>query len=715
MKVFADPKNPDVVWVLNADALKSIDRGKTFTRVAAPHGDHHDLWFNPNDPNIVINGNDGGANISYDGGLSWSTQENQPTAQFYRVNTDRRFPYWVYGGQQDNTSVGIASRAGGPGIGWKDWYPVGGCESAYVDFDPKNPSLIYAGCYQGAITEFDESTHDARDVAMNPEMDLALPSREMKLRFNWNAPILVSKHDTKVIYHAAQKLLRSADGGRHWTEISPDLTHPDDKTQGYGGGPITNEGAGGEVYDTIFYVVESPHDKNVLWTGSDDGMIHITRDAGKNWKKLTLPGLEDAQINALEVSPFDAGTLYAAATRYKYNDFTPYIFKTADYGATWTRMTEGIPAGSWAHVVREDPKRKGLLYAGTETGVYVSFNGGANWQSMQLNLPLTPVTDLQIHDSDLVASTSGRAFWILDDLAPVRQASEQAASAKVFLYAPPPAIRTNLGAGGGGGGLPASGSLGKNPPSGAILDFVLEKQGPTTVEIRTMSGETIRKFDPVTPVKAGHNRLIWDLRYEKPAAIPGVFLFGSLQGRRAVPGTYEVRVTSAGETRSATIEVQKDPRIAATAEMFAEQDKLLSLVDRDLNDLHLSVQRLRKVRDQIEDAMKRAPASSKVQAEGKALVEHLNLLEESLIQKRTVDMQTVINFPVRLAHHFLYLHSAIDSGDTGVTDGARKRYAELSKKWAEQKAELNTVFQKDLEAFNRRVVEEKVPFVEIPK
>jgi photosystem II stability/assembly factor-like uncharacterized protein len=722
MKVFADTRNPDVVWVLNADVSKSIDGGKTFTKVVVPHGDNHDLWINPRDPDNMVEANDGGANVTFDGGRSWSTQENQPTAQFYRVNTDDRFPYWVYGGQQDNTSVGIASRASGSGIGWKDWYPVGGCESAYVDFDPANPELLYAGCYHGVITEFDRATMDARDVMEYPSMNLALPSREMKYRYNWNAPIVVSKHDPKVIYHASQILSRSDNRGRTWKEISPDLTHPDDKTQGYGGGPITNEGAGGEVYDTIYYVAESPKDKNTLWTGSDDGVLNLTRDGGKSWNKVALPGVADAQINAIEVSPHDPGTVYVAATRYKWNDMAPYIFKSVDYGKTWQKLVEGIPSESWAHVVREDPVRKDLLYAGTENGIFVSFDGGRKWQTLQLNLPVTPVNDLQVHrGGDLVAATSGRAFWILDDLSPLRQAAESITAEPVHLFQPRPAIRSSLG-GSATPGLPPAPRLGKNPPNGAILDFFLAKEGPVTLEILDSSGNLVRTYstekkegqaNPSLKVKAGMNRTNWDLRYDAPAMIPGVFLFGGTSGRKAIPGTYQARLTASGQTKTAALEVRDDPRLKVTLQQYAEVAKLQSQVMGDFDDLHKSVIRLRQVRTQIEDVLKRSDDKS-VEGAGKALVEKLTAEEDALIQKRTVDMQTVINFPVRLNHHLLVLANNVDEGGE-LTDGARKRASDLDKQWQEHKATLAGLLGPQLEAFNKQAAAAKTPYVTVPK
>ena len=606
-----------------------------------------------------------------------------------------------------------ASRVAGPGIGWKDWYPVGGCESAYVAFDRTHPKHVYAGCYQGLITEFDQDERESRDVQPYPAVPLALPSREMKYRFNWNAPIAVSTHDAKIIYFASQKLLRSEDRGRSWKEVSPDLTHPDDKTQGPGGGPITNEGAGGEVYNTIFYVAESPIDKNVLWTGTDDGLVQLTRDGGKSWTKVTPPGAGEAQINAIEVSPHDAGTAYVAVTRYKFNDFTPLIFKTADYGQTWERLVDGIGDESWVRVVREDPKRKGLLYAGTESGVYVSFNGGRKWQPMQLNLPVTAVTDLMVHGNDLIASTQGRAFWILDDLSPLRQLNDTVAAVKdVHLFQPATAIRTRLNATGRGpGGGPPPPRLGKNPPGGAVIDFYLAAAPDgAKVELLDARDQVVRTLTGLT-LKQGANRVVWNLRRDAIPPIPGVFLFSSLDGRQVPPGRYKVRVISGGVTRTSPLEVVKDPRSAMTAADFKEQEDLGAQIDRDLTDVHNGVLKLRKVRDQIEALVKNAP---EVADASKPLVEKLNAVEETLIQKRTVDMQTVINFPVRLDHNLATVRNVIDD-DAPVTGGARQRYADLQRVWARAKEEMDGVLKNDVSAFNQVVRDKGVAPVVLPK
>jgi photosystem II stability/assembly factor-like uncharacterized protein len=734
IKVYADPKNPDVVWVTNASLLKSIDGGKTFENVRVPHGDNHNLWINPEHPEILINSNDGGANISYNGGKTWSTQQNQPTAQFYRVNTDNQFPYWVYGGQQDNTSVAIASQTFDSGITWKDWHPVGGCESAYVAFDPDNPVRIYAGCYMGQITEWDARTQQERSVMAYPMLPAAMASRDMKYRFNWNAPIVASRHDPKVIYHAGNVLLRTTNGGVSWTEASPDLTTDDDEKQGPGGSPITNEGAGGEIYETIYYVAESPHDPATIWTGSDDGLVQVTRDSGAHWNKVTPPGIGEAMINAIDVSPHDPATAYVAVTRYKFNDFTPLAFKTADYGKTWKKITNGIPADAWVRVVREDPKRRGLLYMGTELGIFVSFDDGESWQSLQLNLPVTPVTDLMVQQkaNDLVASTAGRSFWILDDLTPLQQIDGSVKGAKVHLFAPRPAYRVERGFSFGAGA-----AIGKNPPAGAMLDFYVDQiseDKKISLEILDASGAVIRAYPPpdegAPPAgedgppprapfkpKAGMNRVSWDLRHESPRKVPGLFAFGAIQGRKVLPGTYQVRLKVGEETRTQNLEVRKDPRLDTPMSSYQEQDQFLKTVADQLSAIHEGVIRLRKVREQIQSFLDRAKdlkGGEAIQESGKALVAKLDAMEEDLIQKRTVDGQTVINFPVRLNHHFIILHGAVDSSEEGVIQGAKDRFNDLMAQWNEKKSALDSLFGAELDGFNDIVRSQGLPTVILP-
>ena len=724
IKVFADPQNPDVVWVTNAPLMKSIDGGKTFVRVAVPHGDNHDVWIHPDDSDIMINANDGGANVSTNGGKSWSTQQNQPTAQFYRVNVDNRFPYFVYGGQQDNSTVAIPSRSFDSGIDWKDWYSVGGCESAYTAFDPDNPVLVYAGCYSGQISEWDGRTRYVRNVMAYPSLPLALASRDMKYRFNWNAPIVSSHHDRATIYHASNVLLKTRDQGASWTEVSPDLTRDDDEKQGPGGGPITNEGAGGEIYGTIHYVAESPHDASTIWAGSDDGLVHLTRDGGANWKNVTPPGVGEAMVNAIEVSPHAAGVAYIAFTKYKFNDFTPLAFKTGDFGETWSRITEGIPEESWVRVVREDPKRRGLLYMGTETGMHVSFDDGESWSSLQLNLPVVPITDLivQVTMNELVASTQGRSFWILDDLSPLQQGVERAADAP-RLFAPRPAYRVQQSGGGG------AADVGENPPEGAIIDFTLDEvDDETPVKLEILEGdELVRRFSSDAEkdssrldIEAGMNRTSWDLRHESPELVEGAYIFGSVRGRRVVPGTYRVRLTVGDDVHEQTLEVRKDPRVETRLEAFEEQDALLARIEAEISEIHGSVNRIREVRGQIESFLKRADARADaavpaVTEAGEALVTELTEVEDALIQKRTVDGQTVINFPTRLNHHFIYLRGSVDASEVGLIQGAVERFDDLMSEWNAQRDTLNALLGPRLERFNALIVESGVSFVAAPE
>jgi photosystem II stability/assembly factor-like uncharacterized protein len=736
MKVFADPKNPEVVWVLNAPVSRSIDGGRTFTQVPVPHGDNHNLWINPADPQIMIESNDGGANVTFDGGRTWSTQANQPTAQFYRVNADDLFPYNLYGGQQDNTSVKIASAAPG-GITERDWYQVGGCESAVPAFDPASPRFVYAGCYMGIISEFDMETKTARDVMAYPQMPAAIPPRDMKYRFNWSAPIVVSKFNPQVVYHGGNMLLRSDNRGRTWREVSPDLTRNDKSKQAPGGAPITNEGAGGEIYGTIYYVAESPHDAATLWVGTDDGLVQVTRDSGQSWTNVTPPGVGEALVNAIEVSSHDRATAYVTLSRYKFNDFTPHVFKTADYGRTWTRIVDGIAAEAWARVVREDPVRSDLLYLGTETGFYVSFDGGRRWTSFQLNLPVTPITDLKVHKGDLLASTAGRSFWILDDLSPLQQWQEPLAKADAHLFKPRPAYRTNAFAGGFFGGSPRAG---RNPPAGAVIDYWLASASDEiTVEIADRTGKVVRTISSrapeaaaqpapagpfgggaprLAPAKAGLNRLVWDLRHDQVTAVPGLFVFGTLQGHRVLPGDYQVRLKVRGKTLTESLQVKMDPRVNTALAELQAQDDLVTRVEAELTDIHKSVVRLRSVRAQVDDLMKRSkdvPGGDALQKSGQAIVDKLNAVEDALVQKRVVDGQTVINFPMRLNQFYIYLRSAIDESDVGPTDGQRARFADLQKDWQKQRGALGAVLDDELGAFNRLVRERNVPAVIVPR
>lgn len=746
--VIADPKDADTVYVLNAPMLKSIDGGRNFRPVRTPHGDNHALWINPNNSDWMINGNDGGANVSVNGGASWSTQMNQPTAQFYRVSVDQLTPYTVYGGQQDNTSVAIKSASEDGFIGPEDFREVGGCETAYVAFDPKNPVLIYAGCYHGAITEYDTQAQKIRDIQAYPVIGLASKPLDRKYRFNWNAPIVASPHDPKTLYHGAQKLLRSRDRGNSWEEISPDLTSPDPAKLGDGGGPITNEGAGGEVYQTIFYLQESRRNAGEIWVGTDNGHVHLTRDAGAHWTEVTPPGLGETQINSIEVSPHRDGTAWVVATRYKFNDFTPRILRTDDYGATWRQTTAGLPEGSFVRVVREDTARAGLLYAGTETGVFVSFDGGEAWLSLQLELPVVPITDMVLAEDDLVISTQGRAFWVLDNLTPLRQATVVATEEKLRLLTPQPAVLLNSGEGGGGrrgGGAIA----GANPPFGALIDYWLAEEATPEgtelkLEILDASGLVVRKlsskqsdkpagpaseFGPPPPQplpgKKGGNRWAWDLRRDGTERVKGLWGFNGLIGPRVTAGSYQVRLTLGDKVLSQTETVVDDPRSPSpSATVVAEHQQLALAVYGAIDGVYKAVNRMREVRSQVEALTQRAKTAAQeggndaedneVSTAGDELVKDLKVMEEELVQVKTESFQDIINFPNRLDAELGALLEAVDGSGPPLTAGMKLRWQDLDAEWQAAQAKIAALLGERVVSLNQLVAKKAVPAITVP-
>ncbi|MDP2958371.1 MAG: hypothetical protein Q8N53_18225 [Longimicrobiales bacterium] len=726
MEVFADPQDENTVYVLNAPMLRSIDAGRTFTPIEVGHGDTHDLWIDPDDPHRMILGDDGGAEISINAGDSWSTQENQPTAQFYRVITDNRFPYHIYGGQQDNSAVGIASAALG-GIGWSDFYSVSGCESAYLAFDEDDPTYVFGGCYQGLIDVWNRNTRESKPIMAYPYLGLGTYARDNKYRFNWNAPIVASPHDPTVIYHGGNVLLKTSDRGQSWTEISPDLTRDDEEKQGAGGGPITNEGAGGEVYNTIFHVAPSPHERGTIWVGTDDGLVHLTRDEGATWTAVTPGNLGEALVNSIEVSPHDPATAYVVMTRYKLNDFTPHVFRTSDYGKSWREIVAGIAPEAWVRVVREDPVRRALLYAGTETGMYVSLDAGERWTPLQLNLPVVPVTDLTVRANDLVASTSGRAFWVLDDLSPLQQMTQESAEAPLHLYAPRPAVEANFGGGFGGGGR-----TGQNPPAGSQIfySFAAAPEGLVTVEILDASGTVVRTwatdpkeagneaFSKLTPPTAGLNRLGWDFRTEALPRVEGLMPYGSLQGRQLPPGAYQVRLNHGDATATVPLRVDPDPRRTATLAQYAEQDRVVAGAQDMARDLYESVLSLRSVKEQVGQVVAAAAdhqAADTIAAAGDSLTSKLDGWEGELVQPGQKTFQDVINFLNQLDAQILALVESVDGSEPPVTRGARDRLRDLAAEWEAHARARDTLLREDLSAFEALLDRLGVPHVILPR
>lgn len=732
MEVFADPQNENIVYVLNAPLTKSIDGGKTFTPVRVGHGDTHDLWIHPDHSDIMGLADDGGGEITYNGGRSWSTVNNQPTAQFYRVNVDNRFPYWVYGGQQDNTSVMIQSRTNTFGITEKDWRSGPGCESAWIAFNPDNPTQLYGGCYQGYIEVLDAKTNETKDIQAYPSLNLAIEPKKMKFRFNWNAPIISSPHDPSVIYHAANVLLKTTNGGISWEIISPDLTRNDSLKQGPGGGPITNEGAGGENYNTIYYIIESSLTKGEIWTGSDCGLVYVTTDGGKNWSPVTPPGLQECMINSIEVSPHDKGTAYVCATRYKFNDFTSYTFKTTDYGKTWVQITAGIQPDDFLRVIREDRKIKGLLYAGSERGFYLSFNGGAQWHRFQLNLPVVPVTDLAIKDNDLVVSTAGRSFWILDDVSAIQQIAQIGlAGLKTKLFTPKPTYRysgaPNIP------GLDPGFSNGQNPVEGVMLDYYLSENADSNtirLEIINADGKAIRTYTnkkdenfkpypggpppPQTiPAGKGVNRFAWNFRTENISPdIPNTFIYGDYSGQRMPPGRYRAKISYKNEITETEFDVIQDPNLKVSAADWAAQQTFIEQVKENVSQMHQSILALRKVKKQVEvynEMLKDLKDGKELIEKGKSLIQQIDAWEANVIETRQKNFQDVINFSSKLNVEMLSLKNLADQHDPRVTQGLRDRKSDLDKEWIRYKRVYDTDLRKAIDQYSSLFKNKNLP------
>ena len=725
MEVFADPVDENKVYVLNAPVMKSIDGGRSFSNVSVPHGDNHHLWINPTNNDIMINSNDGGANVSFNGGKSWSTQQNQPTAQFYRVITDDLVPYNVYGGQQDNSAIAIPSRTNGWGIGWKDWYSVAGCESAYLAFDPKNPEVVYGGCYQGIIEQWVKASGEGKAIMQYPEQRLSAIPKDLSHRFNWNAPIVASPHDWNTIYHAGNVVFKTTDGGINWEEISPDLTRNDTTKHGPGGIPYTNEAAGGEVYNTIMYLVESPHEQGVLWAGSDDGLVHLTKDGGANWSNVTPKGLQEGIINSIDVSPHDPATAYIAVMRYKFNDLTPIAYKTNDYGKSWKKITNGFndPNG-FVRVIRADPKVKGLLYAGTETGLYISSNDGASWQKFQLNLPIVPINDLTIRQNDLVAATAGRSFWILDDLSAIQATAGKTPTTNLFTKDEHYRIL--------GGSAPLE--AGRNPKSGVTFDYYLPEEVPDSVtfNIQILEGEeVIRSYSnqkdesfksfpggppapQVLPGEKGMNRFTWDFSRETLPAVKGVFAFGDYSGSTVAPGNYTIQLMTEKDTISKEVTILEVPGQEYTQAAWTEQQEMLLAIEGMISDMHESVNTMRSAKGQLKGYQQRLKGNEAAETlldTAKALVQKIEKWENQLIQPKQETFQDVINFQNQLNTQMMSLKSFIDVADPRVTAGAKDRFNDLKAEWdgyADRKTQLIDV---ELKAFNDLYRELDLPAV----
>ena len=734
--IIADPKEADTVYVLNTAVYRSTDGGKTFNFVRSPHGDNHGLWIDPAHPDWMINGNDGGATISHDGGKSWSTQYNQPTAQFYHVAADNAFPYRVYGAQQDNSTVAIATRTDAGIIDRPDWYAVGGGESGYVAPDPRNPDIVYAGSYDGLITRFDHKNHQEQDISSWPMNPMGSGAVELKHRFQWTAPILISPHDPSVVYHGGEAVFKTTDGGTSWTAISGDLTRNDKSKQQSSGGPITQDNTSVEYYDTVFTIDESPVEKGVIWAGTDDGLVYVTRDGGKSWTKVTPKEFgEWSLISLIAASPHAAGAAYVAIDRHKLDDYRPYIFRTSDYGKSWSKITTGIPDTAYVHAVREDPKRKGLLYAGTETGIYVSFDDGARWQSLKLNLPQTPIHDLVVKDDDLIVATHGRSFWALDDVSPLRQMTAATQNEDVHLFQPRPTVRFH-----GPGFFITSGiPAGMSPPAGAVIQYSLKEapKDPITLEILDAQGKGVRKFsskksgEPTSPeeeefpqlagpgeslpVEAGLNRFVWNMQSEPPVRVPGAVSWGGrLSGALVVPGTYQLKLTVGGKTYASTVEIRKDPRVAASEADLEKQAELAARIRNSVNEGHQAVNQIRGVRSQLDALQKRLGGGEKskpILEAAEALSKKMSAVEEKIIQPKSKSNEDPLNYPIQTAEQLVALQGTVESADTAPTQQSYDVYVGLANRLNAQLVAWHDLQSKELAALNDLIRKNDIPAI----
>ena len=706
IEVFSDPLDENTVYVMSASAFQSIDGGNTWEDVSNTHGDYHDLWINPKNSKNMIIADDGGAAITFNGGKSWSSQNNMPTAQFYRINVDNAFPYRIYAGQQDNSTVSIASRelASG-GITTESWTWSAGGESAFLAFNPDDPRYVLGGSYLGTIDVLDTKAKASTNIMAAPIQYLGRETKDMKYRFNWNAPIIWSKHEPNTYYHGSQHVLKTSDMGVTWTEASPDLTRNEKEKQGKGGGPLTNEAVGAENYGTLAYIMESPHEKGVIWTGSDDGLVHVTRDNGKTWQNVTPAGLRECLINAIEVSPHDKATAYIATTRYKFNDHTPALYKTTDYGKTWTNISTGIPYGAFTRVVREDDVRKDLLFAGTETGVFISWNGGKNWEKFQLNLPVTPITDLRVHQGDLIAATSGRSFWILDDLGLIRQYKSEAEAVK--LYQPENAMLVN-----GRSQLDQSSPdfkgthpfEGVNPATGLVIYYELpelKKNEHIKMEVKDSQGNVVNTFssqadstfvkydggpnaDPKLSKAKGLNRFVWNLRYPTLPGVPHVYIESSYRGHKASPGKYTLALTVGDKVLTTPFEILPNPLYNVDAKTYSEYNELMSKMETTVATMHTLVNTMFEKQNQLKGLLDQLPTEEKFKAlkeSGMELHKRMKAWDEDMVQRKSKAYDDVENYENKFTANYMFTMNHAESDIVKITKPTLDRLEELTTEW----------------------------------
>ena len=723
-EVFADPNNEDLVYVLSARAYRSKNGGRSWGGVYANHGDYHDMWINPDNSENFAIANDGGAQVSLNDGGSWSDISGVPIAQIYRINTDNLDPYRIYSGQQDYPSFRIKS-ANIPGwqITENNIQNAAGGESAFLAFNPDNPRYVMGGSYQGTIEYLDMDTKTGVDIMAAPIQYLGKDAKDMKYRFNWNAPIICSVHDPNVFYHASQILLKTTDKGITWTEVSPDLTRNQKDKQGKPGGPFTNEAVGAETYGSISYVVESSKNEGELWVATDDGLVQLSKDGGATWTNITPKGLKECLVNAVELSAHQEGVAYIATTRYKFNDHTPGLYKTENYGKTWKLISNGIPDGAYTRVVREDPNRKGLLLAGTEKGIYISFNDGVNWERFQLNLPDVPINDIRMDHDDIQVGTSGRGLWIFDDLHLLR---EYNATKKTAMYVDESFTMGSWGSPLDDTDVDFSGAMssgGVNPAYGAVIYYSLpELADSVKVElvIKDASGNTIRTFGtngdpshvgypsgpsapPTIDKEEGLNRFVWDLNHKGLVGAPRVYIEGGYRGRTVMPGEYTAVLKVGNETLEKKFSVLKNPKLDISDDAFVSYDAFLKEMEATVNDMHTKVNSLNKIKGQINAIMGdlKGDEFAEVRKAGQELVKRLNSFDTTMVQRMNKAYDDVENFENKLSAEMLFVLSQSRNQMRRINASSRERFEEILKQWLPLKEEAETLLNTEIPAYNK--------------
>ena len=744
-RIYADTENEDKIYVLNVSYGVSSDGGKTFKLKNAPHGDHHDLWIDPNNNMRMIIADDGGAQISNDGGNNWSTYYNQPTAQFYRVTTDNSFPYRIYGAQQDNSTIRINSRTSSSSISDKDWESTAGGESAHLAPDPLNNDIVYGGTYKGYMMRMDHSTNQTRSVNIWPDNPAGSGAEVMKYRFNWNFPVMFSPNDLNKLYAGSNYLHVTTNEGQTWNTISGDLTRNLPKTIESSGGLITQDNTGAEFYANIFAIAESEIENNVIWVGSDDGLIHVSKDAGQTWENVTPPETMSPKlnmINSIDISLFKKGKAYVAATSYKFGDYRPYLYKTEDYGKNWTLITNGIKSNYYTRVIRSDKKREGLLYSGTEWGMYISFDDGNSWKPFQLNLPITSIRDLKIKDNDLIVATHGRSFWIIDDLTPLHQLNDDVLLSESYLYKPDISYRMRQS---GGWGRPNNLLNGVNHPNGVIINYTLKKfnendyvkidiidnnnnlirsftnnkekllsslEKPVlsnTNDIEyALSGNNIKSLSP----KSGGNKLIWDMRYPGFKSFDGMILYSSPNvGPKAVPGTYKVRLTYNNEVMSKDFEILKDPRLSNTQNDYLEQFNFLISVRDQVSISNQSIIDIRKIKKDLQYIIDKSSDNKQLISLINEFSNKLSVIENKIHMTKNQSRQDPLNYGIRINNRLAFLMADSQRGDFPPTDQSIEFFNVIKEELNYELASFNKVLNTYVSQINNMIEDNNIKFI----